>query len=351
MIISIMKDRQYPYNHYRGCGIPSRQQRRIRICRCMINGMKIILALLLALMIAILFLLTGCTRAVITETPTEGKVMIRPDMSVYKLPAMRYYFYNTDNTGTAQIFTGDDEGNFEGSLPVGIYQVIAGNAEVTGAVYRDMNNHETAAVYAMDVTAYPMTKHQPIRNTSVLDKIYTVVLKDMEVTADENILLTPRPSLLTRTLILSFKLDSRLQNRVTGLTGALYGVYPSVHLFSGLTNEEDIKQSPELAVEYMATPNNDNTSLWQASINLFGLADPEYGNNYQNQMTVSLTLPEETIRIGVDLTHTLSKIMELFGGILPVNIPLEIDIELEWNGIEVIGTVQPWEYGGTGEWE
>jgi hypothetical protein len=155
----------------------------------------------------------------------------------------------------------------------------------------------------------------------------------------------PSPELLTRRVTLIFLPDIGLEDRVTAISGALCGVYPSVYLYAGQTSQEDILRSPGLKVDYTAVPQENDPAVWTASLNVFGLYDPAFGKNYENVMTITLMLDGAPTVIEVDLTEELSKAMAYFDGHLPIDIPLQLSIALSWNGIAVTCEVLPWSAG------
>jgi len=314
-------------------------------------------------------ILSGCTKADMmypTAEAVQGYIVIHPDQSEHTLPALEYYFYNVDTQ--IEYFTRvcDGIGNFEGTLPVGKYRIIAVNTNASGVTFSDMHSHEQATVYTGNQSAtrgvisnisdwnysdeeMPMTVIDRGYRSQQFDKVYSAVMSDLTVSDVDTLHYEPVPALLTREITLTFTLDEKLSSWVSGLSGSLYGVYPSVHLFSGVTSDNEIRKSPETCISYSATANTPQT--WTATMQVFGLYNPEHGEAYSNIMPITLNMNGTAVPTSIDLTGGLSDILSSFEGNIPVEIPLEFEVEMQWNGIEVISTVRPWKNGGTGEGE
>ena len=296
--------------------------------------------------LCILLLLTACTRADIhyPVVDVEGYVSIYPDRNEHDVPAQLYHFYPTD--ADYRTSACDGIGNYEGMLPVGTYQVIASNTSVAGTSFKGMDKFETATVYANPLNK-TRNSTEIVGGDMLLGDVYSIPLQNMVVVAGDTIYREPDPILLTHTVTLTFNLDNNLGDMVSGLSGALYGVYPSVHLATCTTLPEEILRSPNVRVGYTAIQNN--RTSWMATLHVFGICDPAYGQNYMNKMPITLMMNGIPEVVNIDLTNNLSKIIKEYGGKIPAN--LKLNIELRWNGIEVIGTVKPWQGGGTGSGE
>lgn len=297
-------------------------------------------------------ILASCTRADIQHRPqptAEGYVQIHPTLPEQTLPPLSYYFYNTDGE-TAYIFsTCDGKGNFDGMLPIGNYRVIATNTNATGAEFRNMDSHETATVHATNLTATTRSTVPTRMESAALEKVYNIVLETLTVTARETIYHNPTPVPLTRTVTLNFTLDEMLSRKVTRLWGALPGVYPSVHLYTCCTTEEEMARSPDVQMEYVATQSNNHT--WEITLQVFGLCNPNDVEGYRSIMPVFVQMNDEAETIAVDLTQEVSDVLAQYGGSLPASTPIVLTIALQWDGICVTASVKPWRQGGMSEIE
>ena len=297
------------------------------------------------------------------ENISQGHVVIRPDQTIHTLPGQKYYFYNTNGTTPYFSTPCDGIGNFKGTLPTGAYRVIAANSDTKGIAYRNMENYETATAYATNLNSTRLiwsisewiqkdvewTAIEKTRSTErqTLGDLYSMTLETLEVKPNDTIRHTPSPTLLTRTMRLNFTLEQELLTKVTALSGVLQGVYPSVQLCSGKTIASEIDRSPNLWIDYYGIQKEDH---WTVSINLLGICDPEQGKIYENITKLSLIMDEEEVTIEVDLTKSLSNILESYEGELPVEIPVQLNIELELVDVGISGRVESWVYiepGGT----
>ena len=295
------------------------------------------------------FNLISCTQGELMfrgNNIASGYVSITPNKSVYALPTHRYHFYNTNGTTPYQSLTDDGAGNFHGSLPAGTYRVIATNTNARNVVFNDMHNHEMAMVQANVVSQRKFAnRNGEVMTMAQPDQVYRVVIEELTVTTNDTIQAKPIPDLLTRSITLSFGMDNELQALVTGLKGSLPGIYPSVQLFTGKTTDTEMARAPGLYTDYVAEK---NTGRWMISIDLFGLCDPEHGEIYRNISNVTLSTNTIDYEIEVDLTESLSNIMENYEGALPVDIPIQLNVELELVDIEIAASVQSWSYVSNG---
>ena len=301
-----------------------------------------------------LLLIVSCTQADIhyrQQVERHGYVIIRPDNSVHTLGANLYHFYHTD--GVTPCFTEncDGKGNFEGELPAGTYHVLATNTNAVGVKFRGMDNYETAMVTLEDINSRPMSRLALVpsiedwRMRGIVDPVFSTVLSNLTVVADESAEYIPSPVCLTKTVSIAFHLDDALRERASALSGLLRGVYPSVNLYTQCPSESSVATAPETFLHFKAQKQEDLD--WTAQLHLFGLCDPQHGDAYTNTMDITLQTRNGDLRTTVDLTEILSNIIDQNEGTIPIEIPLEIELIID--GMELKGTVKPWKEGGTGE--
>lgn len=295
----------------------------------------------------ICIILVNCQLSIVNSSCTQGDLLFRgetltgqveiyPDMSTHTLPKQKYYFYNTAGISPCTVSACDGLGNFIGKLPAGTYCVIASNAKAQGVEYQGMDNYETAMAYATNLsTTRTETRDQK------MDNVYRVVMEKLNVSTTQTTSHTPKPSLLTRTVKLNFTMDSELMAKVTNLSGTLQGVYPSVQLYTGKTIESEIARSPELYTPYTGVREGNH---WVVVINLFGLCDPHGEYPYQNITTLELEMEGKTTTVDVDLSNGLSSVLEEYNGDLPIEVPVQINVELELVNMTVTGIVESWSY-------
>ena len=290
----------------------------------------------------------SCTQADIQYRDLKrGLVIIRPDIPAEGTSFTHmYHFYPAD--GSAPITAPcDGQGNFSGLLPAGTYQVIGANTNASGAEFRGMDSYETGTAHATCLKG--LTRRLPPTLSGVVDapslyQIERTVLTNLVVAGNDTIERDPVPAYLTHNVKFTFYLDEHLTPLVSHIAGTLRGVYPSVNLYYQRTLDDAIALSPDISLDF--TP-HEEPDHWAASLSLFGICDPKYGEAYRNILSIILTLPDEEAHIRIDLTNELSKIIVENDGHIPIEIPLEF--ELNWTGIEVVGIVKPWKDGGEGQ--
>jgi len=298
------------------------------------------------LLLAVL-LLTACTEAAIyypentVEPPangTEGYVRIYPDNSVHTGCALTYHFYNTNTDIEYIVSACDGVGNFEGMLPIGTYRVIATNTDALNVTFSGMQGHTTAAVTATV---------QPTRSSTLLAQpsdIYSSTIGDLTVSPSDTVRYDPVPVLLTRTLNLVFTLMDGLEVSMESLSGTLYGVYPSVYLYSREPLLEGIDPASQAIIFEAYTTGKESL----ANLRLFGLYDPAYGETYTSVMELVLVTSDGIHHtFSVDLTETLSEIIAEYGYELPIELSLPITIRQTEIGISA--GVSDWFPGGDTE--
>jgi hypothetical protein len=267
-------------------------------------------------------------------------VHVRPDQSTYTLPALNYYFYTQESDTLCLSARSDDAGNFSGEFAEGDYRVIAVNEQAADMRVQSMERVETARMVGL--TVLPRS-----RAVSPDGAVWRVAVDSFRVHFGETVILTPSPGLLTHTVQLNFIAEEDLQSHITAISGALTGIYPSVDLFTGSTAEAEKARSPGLESVYTATLDENDPGLWTAALRALGLYDPGYGRNGRNEMTFTVTVDGEPQTVTVDLTEQISSALKFYGGDLPVDRPLILEIELwrvvgENNVFRIQAKVRPW---------
>jgi hypothetical protein len=293
--------------------------------------------------------ISSCTRAEVVYY-REGTVNVLPDRSAHTLPVLTYYFYDQQDDRLCLSATGDAEGDYHGRLTEGDYRLIAVNARAAGVTYKDMNEVKTARVIDNDIVSVPEVTRSgspAVRALSAEAAVWRVAMGSFRVDMDETVTLVPVPDLLSHTLQLDFIAEEDMQDRVTALSGALSGVYPSVDLYTGKTAASEIARSPGLQADYAAVRDGSNPGLWTAALELFGLYDPNTDADYRNVMTFSVTVDGTPRPVTVDITPQLANALSYYAGDLPVNIPLKLEINLtkaidEHGAIFISAEVMPW---------
>lgn len=293
-------------------------------------------------------ILSSCTRADIhyPEVVSEkGYVQIYPDMSEHTLPAVEYHFYNTDGKTEYLCLSCDGKGNFNGTLPTGTYRVIATNTAASNVKFSAMDSHETAIVRAASLNNRQAISRADYSMLSQPDNVYSTVLDELVVVADKSVRMEPLPTLLTKHLNLIFTMQGNLETDVVAMTGVLPGIYPAMHLYT--CEGREIDQSPDMAINFETEQTGNQR---KAQISLFGLCDPEYGDNYTNKLELELTMQDgTTANTTLNLTDIISDVIKQNQGDIPLD--LTIPIEVKETEIGIVGEVGDWIAEGESEIE
>lgn len=141
------------------------------------------------------------------------------------------------------------------------------------------------------------------------------------------------------------------------LNGTLNGVYPSLFLFSGDPPEQSIRTAPETVAQYTATlvqTRNTGSPSYTASadIRLLGLLDPqkEEGNGnetaYDSRLNLSVhNSSGEVYSTTVNMNKPVSEIIDSYGGEIPIDKTIEIDVSVNLLDMNLTAVVQGWKEG------
>lgn len=303
----------------------------------------------LVLPLLLVFLgLHSCTMGSVDYRTDQGKVIVRPDWSGYGLPAgTKFFFYNMDGVSAPIVADGSAEG-YVGMLPSGSYKMVAYNTDAAQVEFQAMDKFETAAVQAMPNTRRAATRDGDVRCIMQPANLYSLTLGKIEVKYLNTTEVGVVPQPLTKTIRLKFTLTGDGVGNSKKITGELCGVYPTLLLATGEPTTESINSCPNTTTAFTVTLTENQGT---ADIKVFGLLDPEDGSSYTNRLTLSITDKNGKVRNAeVDLSQAISEVIRENGGIIPVEIPINIDVEIKMvDGILHI-TVRPWKEGtGSGE--
>lgn len=303
----------------------------------------------LILLLLFVFLgLQSCTMGSVDYRTDQGKVIVRPDWGGYDLPAgTKFYFYNTDGVSAPIEANGSAEG-YSGMLPSGSYKMVAYNTDATQVEFQSMDKFETAAVHALPNTRHVATREGDVRCILQPQKLYSLTLGRIEVKylATTEVEVTPQP--LTKTIRLHFNLTGDGAASAQKVSGELCGVYPTLLLATGEPTSESINNCAKTTTAFDVVL-NDNQGT--ATVTVFGLHDPENGATYTNKLTLTVTDKNGERRTAeVDLSQAISDVIKDNGGTIPVEIPIDLAIEVKLIGVTISVEVKPWKNDtGSGE--
>ena len=247
-------------------------------------------------------------------------------------------------------------GRFRESLPAGRYRLVVHNEDARQVGFCGTERYETAEVMAQEITS---SRHSDDGTPCILEpeQVYATGVcreaAELVVTAGETVRATAVPATLTREVRFSFIIRS--ENGVQSLTGLLNGVSRGIYLATG---RRDVSSS--CSVAFTAEPAKDGregddgsgTESYTTEIGVFDLLAAEEGSP-EGTSTLDVTLTDtrgEPYTGRFDITATLKEIIAGNGGVIPVEIPIEVDIKLEPIG-GMTADVKPWDGSGTGEGE
>lgn len=329
--------------------------------------------------------LQGCVRRELEEFPVgppipegEGYAEITLDWSaVPRSGTARYLFY--DESGALIREAPGVSGAYKGTLPAGRYRLVVHNEDAEQVYYCGLDRYEQAQVMAQEagtVAEYAgaasgeyaaMRQASDIRQTSatcqstdipcILEpgRVYSTGVcresAELVVKAGEIVRATAAPAAQTRQVHFNFVVTS--ENGVRSLTGTLNGVYRGIYLCSG---QYDVSSS--CSVAFTAAPSGETGTSsasaigYAAQIGVFSLfAAEEESPPGASTLNIVLTDTDRAEYTGTfDITATLKEIIAGNDGVIPIEIPIEVNIRLEPVG-GMTANVKPWDEGGTGEGE
>ena len=292
--------------------------------------------------------LAGCVKRELEIRPDEGYVEIALDWAGAGTSSRsaRYLFYNEAGALVKEVSGVSD--CFKGTLPTGTYRLIVHNTDAGQVDWRGCEKYESAEVFAK-TTDYS-TDHHPAEGVPCIQEPRDVFAtggcnesETVEVLQLDTTRLSVTPAELTKQVAMRFTVEANGGQSVRALHGVLGGV--SHGYFPG---KRCHNASSSCAVEFTAAPGTKAASdAYTARVNVFGLLTTAQSPAGTNTVHVALDLDDGSQVTGTfDLTPTLQRILASGGGVLPVEIPLEITLRVQEAGLSA--TVEPWIEGGTG---
>lgn len=266
----------------------------------------------------------------------------------------RFLFYNADGALVREV-TGVT-GTFKGSLPPGTYRLVVHNEDAGQVEYRGTDRYETAGVYAQETEyAYSLPKFALRSRATRHDAGIPCILEpqtvfaagackefdEIVITAGETTTATIAPVELT--CLVSFRFIVRGESSVQSLSGVLTGVSRGILISSG---KQDVSSS--CAVEFSGVPRDGSSSDYTTQISIFSLLATKESPAGTCMVSVTLTDDAGKPYTGTfDITHTLKDILLDNGGTIPVEIPIEVTLQIKDVG-ELEATAAPWDNSGWG---
>lgn len=290
--------------------------------------------------------LAGCVKRELEIRPDEGYVEIALDWSkAQSSRSARYLFYNESGALVKEVSGVSD--CFKGTLPTGVYRLIVHNTDAGQVDWQGCEKYESAEVFAKE-TNYSEGHHpaegvpciqepREVFATGGCNESETVEVRRMDTTR-----LSVTPAELTKQVAIRFTVEVTSVRALHGVLGGVsHGYFPG----KGCHNA-----SSSCAVEFTAAPGTKAASdAYTARVNVFGLLTTAQSPAGTNTVHVALDLDDGSQMTGTfDITPALQRILASNGGVLPVEIPLEITLRMQGQGVGLSATVQPWDLSGTG---
>lgn len=293
--------------------------------------------------------LAGCVKRELEIRPDEGYVEIALDWSkAQSSRSARYLFYNESGALVKEVSGVSD--CFKGVLPTGTYRLIVHNTDAGQVDWQGCEKYESAEVFAKE-TNYSEGHHpaegvpciqepREVFATGGCNESETVEVRRMDTTR-----LSVTPAELTKQVAIRFTVEVNGDASVQSLHGVLGGVSHGFFPGKGCHNA-----SSSCAVEFAASPETKAASdAYTARVNVFGLLTTAQSPAGTNTVHVTLDLDDGSQMTGTfDITPALQRMLASGGGAFPVEIPLEITLRMQGQGVGLSATVQPWDLSGTG---
>lgn len=297
----------------------------------------------LLLLFLVALMAAACTKAMIENIPDKSGVQVHLDWGNQVIPSgMRFYFYPAEGESVGLVQTETSVAGYEGELSLGRYQLLTYNTDASGVTFLGMENYSTATVSTNSVS----TRSDGVTLISQPSLLYAGVTEELEVPCFEQVSKTVSPRLLTKTLKLKFNMEQL--SGVNRVEGELHGLFSSVLLSTGEATQLVREQAPGVGTSF-AMPVASTVAT--VSISYLGILNPEKGENYKNEMPVTLKGNdgwEQTTK--VDLSQVLTDIVsEEPGGGFEFEIEDEIKITVEPTPKGLSAYVISWTRYGDGE--
>lgn len=301
-----------------------------------------------AVLIGLVLMNTGCMKRDLEQRALEGHLSVTLDWGEYPVPVGTKFYFYPEQGGEPLVFEAPAAG-FVGMLPSGKYQMIVTNTDAVGVDYHGMDRYETAEVYALEqavasgVSATGATQSrsggvciaEPMQVYGAAGCTEVDMLHILPQGVHEHVAI---PVAHTKLVKLIFETSGLEQ--VDRMSGIFNGVTPSVQLSTGRCAELSC------SVAFTATTQGEG---YAASFHVFNIAGSSSPTPAPGSNTVDLVVDTGSgpKNIEIDITDTIHEIIKDNDGVIPVEIP--IDISLEVVDGELIATVRPWEQGGGGD--
>lgn len=307
---------------------------------------KIIRFIIAPVLLVMLF--AGCVKRDLEVLPseTDGYAQIALDWGGQTHPKSAHFLLYNESGELVKEATGVTE-SFKGSLAAGTYRIVVCNEDAVNVDHRGLDNYATAEVFVLTKSAQPALRSN--RAISLIQEprqvFGTGVFKEFEqlvIESNKTTTATVVPKLLTHEVQFFFKVKG--SDEVRSLEGVVNGVCSGVFLATGAYNT-----ASNSSLEFLASPRSDATEVeFVANVGIFNLLTSPESAAGTNTINIALTETNNTAhRATFDLTEVLKEIIVNNGGVIPIEIPVEVTLEVKALG-ELTATIRPWDDSGSG---
>lgn len=226
---------------------------------------------------------------------------------------MNYYFYK-DGSSTPLIRSGEG-GGYEGTLPVGRYQVVVCNPD-GGNLELDMyKGYALARALARPVSSLKSPSKAAAASVSQPSNLYGAGQEELAVGSGGGNTSELFPKSLVRQISLNLRVTS-LQD-IERIRGGLTGVSPEIHIPSGTALFE---RPASVSFE----PEQTAANLYSTSFTVFGLCSGEENEEQKSELSLTVTMKSgEGFTSRTDIT---SEVNEAFNQSISSNIVLDMEV-------------------------
>lgn len=304
--------------------------------------------------------LAGCVKRELEKLPgyKNGTLELTTSWPEGVVPAgARLLIYSKDGEFLEKHEISGTDSVFLCELEAGDYRIIMHNTNGQNTYFHNTDKHTTALVCAYP-NVIPQAGAELIQPSNIFgvgahDQGQIITIKEREVTAHKAV-----AERLTRQVAFYFKITGL--ETIEQIKGRLIGVSPGVLLGSGIALPVSCLQS------YVATYLVDRKPLlnrsprgkaiteemwYETKIEFFDLmAQTRPDQTTSTQLSVAITDGQGQIyQITTDITSIVQDIILENGGFLPVEIPLEVDLNINASINNITVSVTPWDETGTGD--
>lgn len=285
-------------------------------------------------------LLSGCVKRELEERPGEGYVEIALDWKSNAKPLEVCYLFYDDNGLLVNDTIGLADGIRE-KLPTGRYHVVAYSRDAVQVGYRGLELHDSAEVYAHEVQIGKASfgGYHILQPHSVYAASSCLEIGELLVERGATIHREAVPKALTKQI--KFRFIIKNADDIVSLSGRLNGIVPSISLTTGKSNFSNIA-----TISFTGIAAEEN--IYTIDIEVFDLLASRQMESDSNTMDITLEADGEMYDFNVDLTGTLKEIAGQNGGVIPIEVPVEVEITIQEINGGVTAIVTQWDDDGTG---